>query len=571
MPGADSSARKSFDLIVIGGGITGAGVARDAALRGLSCLLLEKNDFASGVTSKTTRLIHGGLRYLANFEVDLVAESLRERAVLRRMAPYLIHPIPLIIPIYKGDSHGRAVISLGIHLYDLLSHESDIPHYFTSDREKTLALEPRLNRDGLTGSALFYDHQITMPERLVMENIISARESGAEVANHTEAVSIEETNQGVMVKVRDALQDESVYHAKVLINASGPWIDRVRKAGKIDQNRIINPTKGIHLVMRKLSEQALFITSRDNRMFFIVPLGSCSLIGTTDTTYDGDLDDVHADVDDVEYLISESGRVLPGLNITREAILYTYAGIRPLAFSGTSESKISRKHRVIREGKTGRIITIAGGKMTTYRNMAKDVVDAACKLLGLKAFCTTDKQSFPGGLPASYDEYLKHAVPDMCSRHKVSPETAVHLVRFYGGRAERVLDLADDPFLRQEISPESRDIYAQVVYGARHEGARTLSDIVFRRMHLGMTGTRGADRIDQIAKVAAAELGWNAEETRQQTENFKREVNRDTACVEMVNEASLRSNKNQSQNHLSQSRKGAKEKREPKITDSSLL
>ena len=164
MPDADKlKSSDVFDVLVIGGGITGAGVARDAALRGLSCLLLEKGDFASGVTSKSTRLIHGGLRYLANFEVDLVAESLRERASLRRMAPYLIRPIPLVIPIYKGDPHGRAIISLGIHLYDLLSHEHDIPHYFTSGRDKTLAFEPRLNRDGLTGSALFYDHQIMMP------------------------------------------------------------------------------------------------------------------------------------------------------------------------------------------------------------------------------------------------------------------------------------------------------------------------------------------------------------------------------------------------------------------------
>ena len=152
-----------YDVIVIGGGITGAGTARDAALRGLSCLLLEKGDFASGVTSKSTRLIHGGLRYLANFEMDLVAESLRERAILREQAPYLIHPMPILIPIYKEDPHGRAIMSIGIHLYDLLSHEKDIPHYFTSNREKTLGFEPRLNQKGLMGSALFYDHQITMP------------------------------------------------------------------------------------------------------------------------------------------------------------------------------------------------------------------------------------------------------------------------------------------------------------------------------------------------------------------------------------------------------------------------
>jgi glycerol-3-phosphate dehydrogenase len=534
MPDADKlTSGEVFDVIVIGGGITGAGVARDAALRGLSCLLLEKGDFASGVTSKSTRLIHGGLRYLANFEVDLVAESLRERAILRRMAPYLIHPIPLIIPIYKDDPRGRAIISLGIHLYDLLSHEHDIPHYFTSGREKTLSFEPRLNQDGLTGSALFYDHQIMMPERLVIENIIGARQAGASVLNYVRAEKIEETNAGIMVTARDVLTNQRYsFRSQVLINAAGPWIDSVRKAGNIDQKKIIFPTKGIHLVLPKLSDQALFVTSRDGRMFFIIPLDKWSLIGTTDTEYDEDLDEVHATRDDVDYLITESRRVLPGLNITREAILYTYAGIRPLAFAGASESKISRKHRVVREGRTRRIITIAGGKLTTYRNMAKDVVDTACKALGVRTTCVTDKKPFPGGLHMEYNDYLKEAMPDMAARHEVSGETVRHLVQFYGAGAGRVLDLVDrDPALGEAISPESRDIYAQVVHSVMEEGARTLSDIILRRMHLGMTGSRGKDQAEKIASIAARELKWNEEEREHYLAEFKKELMKDNQCL----------------------------------------
>ncbi|HSQ78385.1 MAG TPA: glycerol-3-phosphate dehydrogenase/oxidase [Nitrospirota bacterium] len=528
-----SDPERIYDVLVIGGGITGAGVARDAALRGLSCLLLEKGDFASGVTSKSTRLIHGGLRYLANFEVDLVAESLRERAILRRMAPYLIRPIPLVIPIYKGDPHGRAIISLGIHLYDLLSHEHDIPHYFTSGRDKTLVFEPRLNREGLSGSALFYDHQIMMPERLVMENIIGAREAGAVALNYVRAEKIEETNLGVTVMAKDVLADRTqVFRSKVLINASGPWIDSVRRAGNIDSRKIIFPTKGIYLVLPKLSEQALFVTSKDGRMFFIIPFDQWSLIGTTDTKYEESLDEVHANRDDVKYLINESRRVLPGLNITREAILYTYAGIRPLAFSGTSESKISRKHRVVKEGRTGRIITIAGGKLTTYRNMAKDAVDAACKMLGVKKPCVTDQQPFPGGLHREYDDYLKEALPELTSRHKIGEETVRHLVRFYGSRAERVLELVEtDLVLGDTISPESRDIYAQVAYSIMEEGARTLSDIVLRRMHLGMTGSRGKDQAERIASLAAQELKWSEEEKSCQIENFRNDLGKDNECL----------------------------------------
>jgi glycerol-3-phosphate dehydrogenase len=522
-----------LDIIVIGGGITGAGVARDAALRGLTCLLLEKGDFASGVSSKSTRLIHGGLRYLANFEIDLVAESLRERAILRRQAPYLIHPIPILIPIYKGDPHGRAVISMGIHLYDLLSHDKDIPHYFTSSREKTLGFEPRLNQEGLAGSALFYDHQILLPERLVLENVISARMAGAQLENYMRAEKIDEMHDSVLVTARDTLAGtKHSFRSKILINAAGPWIDTVREAGGIDQRKIIYPTKGVHIVMPKLSDQALFVTSRDGRMFFIIPFGGYSLIGTTDTKYDGDLDEVHAERNDIDYLLTESMRILPRLNLSRETILYTYAGLRPLAFSGTSESKISRKHRIIKEGRSGRIITIAGGKLTTYRNMAKDVVDTACRILGSRGKCVTDEKPLPGSLPAEHDIYLKNAMPELSSRFNVSQELVRHLIGLYGSRAERVLELAKtSTVLKETISRESPDIYAQVVFSAREEEAKTLADIVLRRMHIGMTASRGANEAEKIADIAGAELGWSVDEKRHNIADFISALARETACL----------------------------------------
>ncbi|NTW60042.1 MAG: glycerol-3-phosphate dehydrogenase/oxidase [Nitrospirae bacterium] len=515
-----------FDIIVIGGGITGAGVARDAALRGLSALLLEKRDYASGVSSKTTRLVHGGLRYLANFEVDLVAEALRERAILRKQAPYLITPMPILIPIYKGDPHGRAAISVGIHLYELLSREKDIPHYFTAGADRTLLMEPRLNQDGLKGSALFYDHQIILPERLVIENIISARDAGAKVLNYTAAEKITETGDGVVVTARDTLSGTAMTcRARVLVNASGPWVDDVRKAGGIDRTKIIYPTKGIHLIMPKLSEQSLFIASRDGRMFFIIPLDRWSLIGTTDTKYDGDLDEVHANASDVDYLLHESRRILPGLHLTKDNILYTYAGVRPLAFAGERESRISRKHRVVVEGRTGRIITIAGGKYTTYRNMAEDVMDAACRKLGKKVACETGRKPLAGSLPAELGVYLKEEVPQLAKRFNAAPETVRHLVHMYGSRAEKVLQLAhDDPRLAEAVSPESRDIYAQVLYGIREEGAKTISDIVLRRMHLGITSSRGGPHAAKIAETAALGLGWSNDEKKHWVEKFAEDL-----------------------------------------------
>jgi glycerol-3-phosphate dehydrogenase len=248
-------------------------------------------------------------------------------------------------------------------------------------------------------------------------------------------------------------------------------------------------------------------------MFFIIPMDRWSLIGTTDTRYSGDLDEVHADATDVEYLLTESRRVLPGLNLTRESILYTYAGVRPLAFAGQRESKISRKHRVIPEGRSGRIITIAGGKYTTYRNMAEDVVNAACAKLGRKAVCGTDKSPLAGSLPAPLEEYVKEAVPQMAERFNLPPDTVRHLIHFYGSRAEKVLQLTkDDPLLAEPICSESRDIYAQIVYGVREESARTLSDIVLRRMHTGITSSRGEAQAARIGETAAQALGWSNDE-----------------------------------------------------------
>jgi glycerol-3-phosphate dehydrogenase len=327
----------------------------------------------------------------------------------------------------------------------------------------------------------------------------------------------------------------STFRSRVLINAAGPWIDRVRQTGNLDHQKVIFPTKGIHLVLPKLSDQALFVTSRDGRMFFIIPLEAYSLIGTTDTKYDGDLDDVCADQHDVDYLLTESRRILPKMNLTKESILYTYAGIRPLAFSGRSESKISRKHRVIQEGRSRRIISIAGGKLTTYRNMARDVVDAACRVLGNRTRCSSDKTPLPGGLSVDYGLYMREAVPEMTSRFKVAPELVRHLVNYYGSRAEQVLGLAaTDPVLGESISPESGDIYAQVLYSVMEEGARTLSDIVLRRMHLGISASRGLKQVEKIADIAGRELTWNEDEKKSQIEEFKKPLKKETACLQTL-------------------------------------
>ncbi len=270
------------------------------------------------------------------------------------------------------------------------------------------------------------------------------------------------------------------------------------------------------------------MASKDGRMFFIIPYGTESLIGTTDTKYWGDLDEVHADRTDVDYLLTECRRVLPGLDLGRESILFTYAGVRPLAFAGEKESRISRKHRVIPEGKSGRIITIAGGKYTTYRNMAEDVVDAVCGKLRVRRACVTDRRPLAGSLQVDLEEYLREAVPEMAERSGLGTETVRHLIGFYGSRTERLLEyVRDDPRLAETVSPETLDIYAQVALAVREEGAQTLRDIILRRMHLGMTPARGEPQIEKVAEVAARDLKWNGDEIKSQVEEFRKELEKE--------------------------------------------
>jgi len=253
-----------------------------------------------------------------------------------------------------------------------------------------------------------------------------------------------------------------------------------------------------------------------------------ALEGGIDTSHSSFLHNMN--LGDNTYLRNADGA--PRLEVERTPYGYTYAGIRPLAFSGKSESKISRKHRVIKEGRTGKIITIAGGKLTTYRNMAKDAVNAACKALNVKAQCITDKKPLPGGLRMGYEDYLKEAVPEFASHYPVPTETIQHLIGLYGSRAERVLELVkSEPTLAETISPESKDMYAQVLFSVREEGARTLSDIILRRLTLGITASRGVGQAEKIAGLAGQELKWSEDEKRHAIEKFKKALNKETACL----------------------------------------
>ena len=367
---ASENDKDEFDLIVIGAGINGAGIARDAAMRGLKVLLLDKGDIGSGTSSWSTRLIHGGLRYLEHGEFGLVRESLRERACLLVIAPHLVRPLRMLVPIYKHARRGIWTIRAGMIAYEALSYDKALPRHKMLSAKETLQRAPGLNREGLLGAAVYFDAQVEFAERLVLENALSAKAHGATVVTYArvERLIVEDgTLRGVEFtrapKGKSHGQGQTVSGTagadrssgstfsedvdrrsatgRVVINAAGPWIDQLLKQSSASSPRLIGGTKGSHLIVAPFagaSDTAIYVeAATDARPFFIIPWNGNYLIGTTDLRYEGDLDHVQIDSDEIAYLLRETNRVLPGARLTREHILYTYSGVRPLPFTGDKD------------------------------------------------------------------------------------------------------------------------------------------------------------------------------------------------------------------------------------------
>lgn len=514
-------AGEKFDLIVIGGGIIGTGIARDAALRGIRTLLVEKEDFAYGTTSRSSRLIHGGLRYLRMFEFHLVQQDLREREVLLRIAPHLVHPFPFIIPI--TSLFYRVALGVGVPLYDIMSgHKSVHSHQYLSRRE-TLDLEPELAElSGLMGSYLYYDCQAPFTERLCIENVLSAVEQGASVVNHARVIGFLRSGNDVCgVEVQDTFSGE-VYRirARLVVNAAGHWLDCVRDLVRPGSSRTVRRTKGVHLLTPRLTKRALVLFSpSDGRLFFVMPWLDYTLIGTTDTDYSGDLDTVYADGKDVAYLLEGARQVFPKLR--SEDVFYTTAGLRSLAYSGGEKpSDVTREHRVLdhksKDGIEG-LVSVLGGKITAYRAVAKDVVDVVCRRLRLKAPCTTAEVPFPGA-PA----VAKEIVIGAAKENGLPVETVTHLAGLYGSRFWQVLDLAKrDRRCARPICPHCPDILAQVEHSVREEGAVTVSDFLLRRSAVGLHSCQGLDAVETVAQEMGRLLEWSTDERRQQVEAYR--------------------------------------------------
>jgi len=369
-----------YDVIIIGGGINGAGIARDAAMRGLKVMLIEKGKLGCATTSASTRLIHGGLRYLEHFEFGLVRESLREREILLRIAPDLVKALAITIPIYKHNKRGWLTIRAGMMLYDLLSWGKSLPRHRMLSRAETRERWPGLNPQGLVGSALYYDAQVEFPERLVVANAESAREFGAEVLTHTRVTNLiveDGRVSGVEFVGEDGQKRFAV--TSVLINAAGPWIDQVLESVK--SPKLIGGTKGSHIVLPPFAgapANAIYLEARsDGRPIFIIPWNKLYLIGTTDVRFEGDPDEVRCEDWEIDYLLSETNLAIPNAHLTRDNILEMYSGVRPLPFQSSTRRHFIREHPQLPN-----LLSIVGGKLTTYRSLAEECVDLIFRKLG---------------------------------------------------------------------------------------------------------------------------------------------------------------------------------------------
>jgi glycerol-3-phosphate dehydrogenase len=512
---AHALSEQPFDVVVVGAGINGAGIARDAALRGLRVLLVDKGDIGGATTSWSTRLIHGGLRYLEHREVSLVRESLRERERLLRIAPHLVRPLPFMVPVYEHDKRGLNLIRLGMLGYETLSFDKSLPRHRMLSRERALQRAPGLAPEGLRGAALYYDAQSEFPERLAVENALSAHDHGAHVLTyHAVERCIVEHGRVAGVHLRDIRTGATtVARAALTLNVAGPWVDEVlRGVTGLPERRYIGGTKGTHIVVDAFPgapATALYVEASDGRPYFIVPWNDLFLIGTTDTRYEGDLDRVEATEDEIEYLVTNTNRLIPSAGLTREKVLYTYAGVRPLPeVQAGAEAAITRRHIVHDHAPDVHgLLSIVGGKLTTYRELAEQAVDLALRKLGRpRRPSRTGDVGLPGGALGNPDEYAREFE---CTAGLSGP-VARRLLRLYGSCAGDVLALArEEPVLGEIFDPVSNAIGAEVVYALQTELATTLQDVLLRRTVVALGPRAGLEADRAAAAVAVRHAGWD--------------------------------------------------------------
>ncbi len=532
-----------FDLVVVGGGVTGGAIAWDAALRGLKTALVEKGDFGHGTSSATTKLIHGGLRYLAKYQFKIVRESLCERRRLLRNMPHIAFPLPFLLPVYRNSFTSRWLLKIGMLIYDLFSYDKNElpdPDKFLSNhkwltREEALQREPHLNSNGLIGAFAYYDVLNRYPERANLEYILSADSRGAVCANYMEAMElvVDDTKKVNGVRVRDLQHPdkrEFVIHGDMVINAGGPWGEKVTKQFKASSPYKIVLSKGIHFLTPRINNNhAIVFETREGRHFFIVPWLDYSLIGTTDHEFTGSLDDVHADKKEIQELMKLLSSYYP-VKITGEKILHSYAGVRPLVSfkKNNSTYELSRKHEIVNHRKTDGYqgcISVYGGKWTTSRALAQDAVDLVVKENKLNALpCRTRNTPVIG---AEFGESFSHFLEDAIKTHagQMDEKTISHLASYYGAEYRYILQMIQsNPKLAERIDPAKPHLLAEIHWAVQSEQCMTLSDFMLRRSSLGNEGGKSNPVVSLVAKTLASLLDWDGKRTEAEIADYMQKV-----------------------------------------------
>jgi glycerol-3-phosphate dehydrogenase len=532
-----------YDIVVVGGGITGAGIARDAALRGLHVALFDKADFGAGTSSKSSKLIHGGLRYLEQGELGLVFESVSERRVQSRVAPHLVRPLVFLLPIYAHDRVGVELMNLGLWVYDTLALFRAPALHKTYRGARALEIEPRLVPHGLRG-AIEYTDCMTDDARLVLENVLDAARLGAACHSHAEVVALERARGKVRaVRVRDRLTgEERRVTASAVVVAGGPWTDQLARRLDLGFERpLLRPTKGVHLVFPRdnlpIERTVTMLSPVDGRVMFIIPWRERLVVGTTDTDFRGSPDDVHADQADADYLCRSVNILFPTARFHPEQAIASWAGLRPLIHEETgTASQVSREHELWAHDDG--VFVIAGGKLTTYRLMAREAVDAALEWLRDREHDRfegralqrgdTKRRPLPGaeGLAAPTLAAV-HAIGDrLVVEAGLEPRIARHLAETYGTRAPAVAArAAAEPALAETLQPDLPYLWAEIDFAVTDDRARTVDDVLSRRVPLALVGRdQGLDVVDRVTRRIGELCGWDAARREAEAAGYRASV-----------------------------------------------
>lgn len=507
-----------YDVVVIGGGITGAGVALDAVTRGLKVALVEMQDFAEGTSSRSTKLVHGGLRYLKQAQIKEVAELGRERAIVYENAPHVTTPLWMLLPFYTDGTFQKTTTALGLTLYDYLAGVKRTERRTMLTKEEVLTRVPNLKRDGLLGGGMYVEYR-TDDARLTMEVLKAAVVRGVHAVNYAKAVAIDEKNVAfTAVTIEDRLYEQTyTLKTKRVINAAGPWVDDVRTLVEHVEGKHLVLTKGVHIVIDAQHlplQQPVYFDHNDGRMIFAIPRAGKVYVGTTDTFYDGDATKLVVEPQDRAYLLDAIQYMFPYANVEEEHIESTWAGVRPLIHEeGKNPSEISRKDEIWRTGKS--VITIAGGKLTGYRKMAQKVVDVLVKdleQLSAKRYqhCVTKHLPLSGG-DLNGARFFEQYVETWINRgiaYGYSEEESEQLVRMYGTNVEVVL-----PYMAQTTERLPKALYASLLYSIEHEMTVTPTDFFVRRTGMIYFDLPAVERYkDEVLQVMTEQLNYRDDE-----------------------------------------------------------